>query len=120
MMEAIRAVDSGKGVLIIAKNYTGDNLNFDMAMELLAEEGIHTAKVVVHDDIAVEESENTTGRRGIAGTVLVQKIASACADSGKNLEEVRCAAQAAADNLRSLGFALSPCIIPAVGRPVLL
>ncbi len=117
MMEAIRAVASGKGVLIIAKNYTGDNLNFDMAMELLAEEGIHTAKVVVHDDIAVEESENTTGRRGIAGTVLVQKIASACADSGKNLEEVRCAAQAAADNLRSLGFALSPCIIPAVGRP---
>lgn len=117
MIAAIRAVDSGRGVLIIAKNYTGDNLNFDMAMELLAEEGIRTEKVVVRDDIAVEENADTTGRRGVAGTILVQKIASACADAGKSLKEVKAAAQAAADNLRSLGFALSPCTIPAVGHP---
>lgn len=117
MMDAIRAVDSGNGVLIIAKNYTGDNLNFDMAMELLEEEGIRTEKVVVRDDIAVEENDHTTGRRGVAGTVLVQKIASACADEGKSLKEVKAAAQETADNLRTMGFALSPCIIPAVGRP---
>jgi len=117
MMKAIKAVDSGRGVLIIAKNYTGDNLNFDMAMELLADEGIQTAKVKVHDDIAVEESSNTTGRRGVAGTMLVQKVACACAEAGGSLEEVQEAAQEAADNLRTLGFALSPCIIPAVGKP---
>lgn len=117
MMAAISAVDAGKGVLIIAKNYTGDNLNFDLAMELLEDMGTRTAKVIVHDDIAVEESSNTTGRRGVAGTMLVQKVASACAEAGGNLEEVRDAAQAAADNVRTFGFALSPCIIPAVGKP---
>lgn len=117
MMEAVRTVDSGKGVLIIAKNYTGDNLNFDMAMELLADEGIRTEKVIVHDDIAVEDSPNTTGRRGVAGTMLVQKVAAACAEEGNTLEEVKKAAQDAADNVRTFGFALSPCIIPAVGTP---
>ncbi|MDO4344347.1 MAG: dihydroxyacetone kinase subunit DhaK [Eubacteriales bacterium] len=117
MMEAVRAVDSGQGVLIIAKNYTGDNLNFDMAMELLADEGIRTEKVVVHDDIAVEESPNTTGRRGVAGTVLVQKVAAACAEQGNDLETVKRAAQDAADHVRTFGFALSPCTIPSVGKP---
>lgn len=117
MMAAIRAVDSGEGVLIIAKNYTGDNLNFDMAMELLAEEGVRTEKVVVHDDIAVNEGKNTTGRRGVAGTMLVEKIASACADAGGSLEEVKKAALSASEHLRTLGFALSPCIIPRVGTP---
>ena len=117
MMKAIRAVDSGSGVLVIAKNYTGDNLNFDMAMELLEEEGIKTAKVKVHDDIAVEENSDTTGRRGVAGTLLVQKAACACAEEGGSLEEVRQAAQSAADNLRTIGVALSPCIIPAIGKP---
>lgn len=117
MMRAIRAVDGGKGVLVIAKNYTGDNLNFDMAMELLEEEGIKTAKVKVHDDVSVEESSDTTGRRGVAGTMLVQKVACACAEAGGSLEEVRAAAQSAADNVRTIGFALSPCMIPAVGKP---
>ena len=117
MMKAIRAVDAGRGVLIIAKNYTGDNLNFDMAMELLEDEGIKTAKVKVHDDISVEESADTTGRRGVAGTMLVQKVSCACAEAGGSLEEVREAAQSASDNVRTIGFALSPCIIPAVGRP---
>ncbi len=117
MVKAIRAVDAGRGVLIIAKNYTGDNLNFDMAMELLEEEGIKTAKVKVHDDTAVEENSDTTGRRGVAGTMLVQKVACACAEAGGSFDEVQKAAQNAADNVRTIGFALSPCIIPAVGKP---
>ena len=117
MVKAIRAVDAGRGVLIIAKNYTGDNLNFDMAMELLEDEGIKTAKVKVHDDTAVEENSDTTGRRGVAGTMLVQKVACACAEAGGSFDEVQKAAQNAADNVRTIGFALSPCIIPAVGKP---
>lgn len=117
MIEGIRAVDSGKGVLIIAKNYTGDNLNFDMAAELLEDEGVRVEKVVVKDDIAVEESENTTGRRGVAGTVFVHKIAGAKAETGADLEEVKRCAQKAAGNIRTMGFAFSPCIIPSVGKP---
>ena len=117
MMKAIRAVYGGRGVLIIAKNYTGDNLNFDMASELLEMEGIKTAKVVVKDDVAVEESANTTGRRGVAGTVFVHKIAGAKAEQGASLEEVRLCAQKTVDSLRSFGVAISPCIIPAVGKP---
>ena len=117
MMEGIRAVDSGNGVLIIAKNYTGDNLNFDMAAELLSDEGIRVEKVVVKDDVAVEENENTTGRRGVAGTVFVHKIAGAKAAAGANLDEVKAAAEKAIKNVHTFGFALSPCIIPSVGKP---
>lgn len=117
MMEGIRAVNSGNGVLIIAKNYTGDNLNFDMAAELLADEGITVAKVIVKDDVAVEESANTTGRRGVAGTILVHKVAGAKAKTGACLQEVTKTAQKAIDNVRTFGTALSPCIIPSVGKP---
>lgn len=117
MIEGIRAVDMGKGVLIVAKNYTGDNLNFDMAAELLEDEGIRVEKVVVKDDIAVEESENTTGRRGVAGTIFVHKIAGAKAESGADLDEVKRCAEKAIRNIRTFGFALSPCIIPSVGKP---
>ena len=117
MMEGIRAVNGGKGVLIIAKNYTGDNLNFDMAAELLEDEGIQVEKVVVKDDIAVEESSNTTGRRGVSGTVLIHKIAGAKAAEGADLSEVKQATQKAIDHIRTLGFAFSPCIIPSVGKP---
>lgn len=117
MMKGIRAVDSGKGVLIIAKNYTGDNLNFDMAAELLLDEGIQVEKVVVKDDIAVEDSENTTGRRGVAGTVLIHKIAGAKAQQGADLETVKNTALKAISRIRTFGFAMSPCIIPSVGRP---
>lgn len=117
MMEGIRAVDSGKGVLIIAKNYTGDNLNFDMAAELLEDEGIQVEKVVVKDDIAVEESANTTGRRGVAGTVFVHKIAGAKAETGADLPEVKRCAEKAIQNVRTFGFAFGPCIIPSVGKP---
>ncbi len=117
MMEGIRAVDGGKGVLIVAKNYTGDNLNFDMAAELLEDEGIRVEKVVVKDDIAVEESDNTTGRRGVAGTVFVHKIAGAKAETGADLDEVKRCASKAVSNIRTFGFAFSPCIIPSVGKP---
>lgn len=117
MMEGIRAIDAGRGVLIIAKNYTGDNLNFDMAAELLEDEGIRVEKVVVKDDVAVEESANTTGRRGVCGTVFVHKIAGAKAAGGAALDEVKAAAQKAIDHTRTFGFALGPCTIPSVGKP---
>lgn len=117
MMEGMRAISSGKGILVIAKNYTGDNLNFDMAAELLEDEGIRVEKVVVKDDVAVEESANTTGRRGVAGTVLIHKVAGAKAQFGANLDEIKATAQKAIDNLKTFGFALGPCIIPSVGKP---
>lgn len=115
--EAIKAVDGGKGVLLVIKNYTGDLLNFDMASEMAEAEGIKVARVVVNDDVAVENSTWTTGRRGIAGTVFVHKIAGAKAEAGAELEEVRQAAEKVIANVRSMGMALSPCIVPAAGKP---
>ncbi|MCU9612702.1 dihydroxyacetone kinase subunit DhaK [Caldibacillus lycopersici] len=115
--EAIKAVDSGKGVLLIIKNYTGDIMNFEMAAEMAEAEGIQVAKVVVNDDVAVEDSTYTTGRRGIAGTVLVHKIAGAMADSGASLAEVEAVANKVIANVRSMGMALTPCTIPAAGKP---
>ncbi|MCM3409445.1 dihydroxyacetone kinase subunit DhaK [Metabacillus litoralis] len=117
VFEAIKAVDSGSGVLLIIKNYTGDVMNFEMAAELAEAEGINVAKVVVNDDVAVENSTYTTGRRGIAGTVLVHKIAGAAAERGATLEEVEAIANKVIDNVRSMGMALTPCTIPAVGKP---
>jgi dihydroxyacetone kinase-like protein len=114
---AIQAVNRGKGVLLIIKNYSGDVMNFEMAAEMAELEGIKVAKVVVNDDVAVENSTYTTGRRGIAGTVLVHKIAGALAEQGASLEEVAAVAAKVVANLRSKGMALSPCIVPAVGRP---
>ncbi|RKO62981.1 dihydroxyacetone kinase subunit DhaK [Caldibacillus debilis] len=115
--EAIKAVDSGKGVLLIIKNYTGDIMNFEMAAEMAEAEGIKVAKVVVNDDVAVENSTYTTGRRGIAGTVFVHKIAGAMAERGASLEEVEAAAKKVIENVRSMGMALTPCIVPAAGKP---
>ncbi|PGT84388.1 MULTISPECIES: dihydroxyacetone kinase subunit DhaK [Bacillaceae] len=117
VFEAIKAVDSGSGVLLIIKNYTGDVMNFEMAAELAEAEGINVAKVVVNDDVAVENSTYTTGRRGIAGTVLVHKIAGAAAERGATLEEVEAIANKVIHNVRSMGMALTPCTIPAVGKP---
>jgi dihydroxyacetone kinase-like protein len=114
---AIQAVDRGKGVLLIIKNYSGDVMNFEMAAEMAEMEGIKVAKVVVNDDVAVENSTYTTGRRGIAGTVLVHKIAGALAEQGASLEEVTAVAEKVIANLRSKGMALAPCIVPAVGYP---
>jgi phosphoenolpyruvate---glycerone phosphotransferase subunit DhaK len=117
VLEAIKAVDSGKGVLLIIKNYTGDVMNFEMAAELAEAKGIRVAKVIVNDDVAVEDSTFTTGRRGIAGTVFVHKIAGALAERGASLEEVEAAAKKVVQNVRSMGMALTPCTVPAAGKP---
>ncbi|MDF2570649.1 MAG: dhaK [Sporomusa sp.] len=115
--EAVKAVNGGKGVLLIIKNYTGDIMNFEMAAEMADADGIKVAKVVVNDDVAVENSTWTTGRRGIAGTVFVHKIAGAKAETGADLAEVQKTAEKVVANVRSMGMALSPCTVPAAGKP---
>lgn len=117
IIEGIKAANSGAGVLMVIKNYSGDIMNFEMAGELASMEDIETASVVVKDDVAVPNSTYSTGRRGIAGTVFVHKVAGAAAEMGKSLAEVQAAAQKAADNVRSMGMAMSPCILPGVGTP---
>lgn len=115
--EAIKAVDCGKGVLLVIKNYTGDVLNFEMAAEMAAADGIDVEKVVVNDDVAVENSTWTTGRRGIAGTIFIHKIAGAKAEQGASLKEVKDVAEKVIANTRSMGMALAPCTVPAAGKP---
>lgn len=115
--EAVKAVDGGEGVLLVIKNYTGDVMNFDMAKEMADMDDIKVESVVVNDDVAVENSTFTAGRRGIAGTVFVHKIAGAKAEEGASLEEVKNVAQKVIDNVRSMGIALSSCTVPAAGKP---
>jgi len=115
--EAIKAVDGGKGVLLIIKNYTGDVMNFEMAREMAQMEGIEVDEVIVNDDVAVENSTWTQGRRGIAGTVFVHKIAGAKAQEGASLQEVKRVAEKVITNVRSMGMALTPCTVPAAGKP---
>lgn len=115
--EGMKAINSGNGVLMVIKNYTGDVMNFEMAAELAEAEGIKVAKVIVNDDVAVENSTFTTGRRGIAGTVFVHKIAGAKAEKGGSLEEVEAVANKVISHVKSMGIALTPCTIPAVGKP---
>lgn len=117
ILDAIKAVDSGSGVLCIVKNYTGDVMNFEMAAELAAAEGIEVEQVIVNDDVAVEDSTHTVGRRGIAGTVFVHKVAGARAEVGGSLQEVKQAAEAVIHHVRSMGVALTPCTIPEAGKP---
>ncbi|WP_101842924.1 dihydroxyacetone kinase subunit DhaK [Halobacillus sp. Marseille-P3879] len=117
VFEAIKAVDGGTGVFLVIKNYTGDVMNFDMAAELAEAEDIEVEKVVVNDDVAVEDSSFTTGRRGIAGTIFVHKLAGAKASAGGSLQEVKRIAERAASNIRSMGMALTPCTVPAAGKP---
>ena len=117
VFEAIKAVDSGKGVLLVIKNYTGDVMNFEMAAEMAAAEGINVEKVIVDDDVAVENSTWTIGKRGIAGTIFVHKIAGAKAEAGGSLSEVQGIAQKVVDNVASMGMALAPCTVPAAGKP---
>lgn len=114
IFEAIKAVDGGKGVLLIIKNYTGDVMNFDMAKEMAEVEGIKVESVVVNDDVAIEDKSS---RRGVAGTVLVHKIAGALAESGADLEAVKKVAEKTIQNMRSMGVALTPCVVPAAGKP---
>ncbi|MDO4561558.1 MAG: dihydroxyacetone kinase subunit DhaK [bacterium] len=115
--EGIKAVATDKGVLMVIKNYTGDVMNFEMAGEMAADEGIKVAQVVVGDDVAVDGSLYTVGRRGVAGTVFVHKIAGAKAELGAELEEVQATAQRVIDNVRTMGVAIAPCIVPAAGTP---
>lgn len=115
--EAIKAVGTDKGVLLVIKNYSGDIMNFEMAKDMAEADGIKVDSVIVNDDVAVENSTYTTGRRGIAGTVFVHKIAGAKAESGAELEEVKAVAEKVILNVRSMGMALTPCIVPAAGKP---
>ncbi len=117
IIEGIKAADGGAGVLMVIMNYSGDIMNFRMAGELAEFEGIRTDVVVVKDDVAVPDSTYSTGRRGIAGTLFVHKVAGAAAAMGKSLEEVKAAAEKAVANVRTMGMAMSPCILPAVGKP---
>ena len=115
--EAIKAVDSGNGVLLVIKNYTGDVMNFEMAKDMAEMEGIQVSTVVVNDDVAVENSTYTAGRRGIAGTVFIHKLAGAKAETGASLEEITRVAEKVIDNVRSMGMSISSCIVPAAGKP---
>ena len=117
IFEAIKAVNGGKGVLLVIKNYTGDVLNFKMAAEMADAEGIKVEQVVVNDDVAVENSTWTSGRRGIAGTLFIHKIAGAKAQAGGTLEEVKAVADKVIANVRSMGMAISPCTVPEAGKP---
>ncbi|MBP2643159.1 MAG: dihydroxyacetone kinase, DhaK subunit [Firmicutes bacterium] len=116
IFEAVKAVDGGKGVLLVVKNYTGDILNFEMAKEMAVNEGILVEEIVVNDDVAVENSTWTIGRRGIAGTFFVHKIAGAKAEAGAELVEVKRVAEKVIGNVRSMGMALSSCTVPAAGK----
>lgn len=115
--QALRATRSNKGTLMIIKNYSGDNMNFKNASHLAKEDGIDVDYVIVDDDMAVNDSLYTVGRRGVAGTVLVHKIAGAAAERGMSLPEVKRVAQKAIDNMASLGFAFTSCTVPAKGTP---
>lgn len=115
--QAIKSTATEKGTLLIIKNYSGDMMNFKNAAHLASEDGIKVDYIKVEDDIAVEDSLYTVGRRGVAGTVLVHKIAGAAAEKGMELDEVKRIAQKAADSVRSLGFALTSCTVPAKGTP---
>ena len=118
MVAATRAVDGGAGVLHIVKNYTGDVMNFEMAAELAeAETGVAVTSVITNDDVAVQDSLYTAGRRGVGVTVLVEKIAGAAAEQGRPLPEVAGVARKVNDNGRSMGIALSSCTVPAAGKP---
>lgn len=117
ILEGIKAVATEEGVLCIVKNYTGDMMNFEMAIDLAQEDGITADYVVVNDDVAVKDSLYTTGRRGVAGTVFVHKIAGAKAESGGSLAEVKEVAEKTVANVRSMGMAVYPCTVPANGKP---
>ena len=114
--EGIKAVATDAGVLAIIKNYTGDVLNFEMAIDMAKDEGVNADYVIVNDDVAVKDSLYTTGRRGVAGTIFVHKIAGARAEEGASLAEVKACAESVIKNVRSMGMAIAPCTVPAAGK----
>jgi dihydroxyacetone kinase-like protein len=117
ILPATLAVNSGAGVVHIVKNYTGDVLNFETAAELAEAEGVSVRTVLVNDDVAVEDSLYTAGRRGVGGTVLVEKIAGAAAERGDDLEAVAAVGERVNANVRTMGVALSACTVPHAGSP---
>jgi dihydroxyacetone kinase-like protein len=117
MLAATKAVDGGAGVLHIVKNYTGDVLNFQMAAELAADENVEVASVVIDDDVAVQDSLYTAGRRGTGATVFVEKIAGALAEQKKELKSVADVAREVNERSRSFGVALTACVSPSTGQP---
>jgi dihydroxyacetone kinase-like protein len=116
MARATAAVDGGAGVLHIVKNYTGDIMNFEMAAELARGEGAKVNAVITNDDVAVQDSLYTAGRRGVGVTVLLEKIVGASAEAGADLESVTALAKKVNANGRSMGMALTSCIVPAAGK----
>jgi dihydroxyacetone kinase-like protein len=117
MLAATQAVNGGAGVLHIVKNYTGDVLNFEMAAELAQADGIEVVSVVINDDVAVQDSLYTTGRRGVGATVLAEKITGALAETGAPLDAVAAICRRVNEHGRSMGMALTSCTVPAAGKP---
>ena len=117
MLDATKAVNGGAGVLHIVKNYTGDVMNFEMAADLAGGESIEVEAVVIDDDVAVQDSLYTAGRRGVGTTVLAEKICGAAAEEGRSLAEVAELCRKVNANGRSMGMALTSCIVPAAGKP---
>lgn len=117
ILEAIKEADQGAGVFMVVKNYSGDIMNFEMAQELAEMEGIEVASVVVDDDIAVENSLYTQGRRGVAGTIFVHKILGHAAREGKSLADIKALADKIVPNIHTIGLALSGATVPEVGKP---
>jgi dihydroxyacetone kinase-like protein len=117
ILPATLAVNSGAGVVHIVKNYTGDVLNFETAAELAEAEGVNVRTVLVNDDVAVEDSLYTAGRRGVGGTVLVEKIAGAAAERGDGLDAVAAIGERVNSNVRTMGVALTACTVPHAGSP---
>ncbi len=116
ILEAIRSANNGNGVFAVIMNYEGDKMNFSMARELAQAEGIITELAIVRDDIAVEDSTYSTGRRGIAGTIFVHKLVGAAAEQGWNMDRLKSLADKAIMSVRTIGMAMSACTIPAVGK----
>lgn len=116
ILKAIKKANSGEGVFMVVKNYTGDVMNFEMAKDMAEMENINVDYVVVDDDVAVEDSSFTTGRRGIAGTIFVHKVLGAMAKNGKNLKEIKAMADIIVKNIKSMGMATKPCTNPMSGN----
>lgn len=117
ILEGIKAADTGAGVLLIIKNYSGDVMNFDMAKEMAEMEGVSVESIIVDDDIAVEDSTYTAGRRGVAGTILVHKILGAYAAQGNSLPAIKEIADNLIPTIKTIGVALTGATVPAVGKP---
>lgn len=115
--EGIKEIATDAGVLMVVKNYTGDVMNFEMAADMAEMDGIKVKYVVTNDDVAVKDSLYTVGRRGVAGTLFVHKIAGALAEEGADLDTVHAVAQKVVDNVRTMGAAIEACTVPAAGKP---